>query len=129
MFSPCSAKRRASDKDLPVQKLLLAPIYKSDVVRAIEKLIRKMTEISPEETRKFLNLSTLRLDPPIGMMASKWKDSKEEIEILKMLINAGANPQLRFGFESKSSIMYHTKREQNMQLFLGPLRFFIKMYH
>ena len=85
-----------------------------------------MTEISPEETRKFLNLSTLRLDPPIGMMASKWKDTKEETEILKMLINAGANPQLRFGFESKSSIMYHTKREQNMQLFMGSLRFLYK---
>ena len=69
-----------------------------------------MTEISPEETRKFLNLSTLRLDPPIGMMASKWKDSKEEIEILKMLINAGANPQLRFGFESKSSIYVQLKK-------------------
>lgn len=109
-----------------VQKLLLAPIYKSDVVRATEKLIGKMTEISPEETRKFLNLSTLRLDHPIGMMASKWKDTKEEIEIVKMLINAGANPQLRFGIESKSSIMYHKKREQNRQLFLGSLRFLHK---
>ena len=109
-----------------VQKLLLAPIYKSDVVRATEKLIGKMTEISPEETRKFLNLSTLRLDHPIGMMASKWKDTKEEIEIVKMLINAGANPQLRFGHESKSSIMYHKKREQNRQLFLGSLRFLHK---
>ena len=109
-----------------VQKLLLAPIYKSDVVRATEKLIGKMTEISPEETRKFLNLSTLRLDHPIGMMASKWKDTKEEIEIVKMLINAGANPQLRFGIESKSSIKYHKKREQNSQLFLGSLRFLHK---
>ena len=108
-----------------VQKLLLAPIYTSDVVRATEKLISKMTEISPEETTKFLNLSTLRLDQPIGMMASKWKDTKEEIEIVKMLINAGANPQLRFGFESKSSIMY-LKKEQNRQLFLGSLRFLHK---
>jgi len=98
-----------------VQKLLLAPIYKSDVVHAIEKLISKMTEISPEETRKFLNLSTLRLDPPIGMMASKWKDTKEEIEILKMLINAGANPQLRFGFENMSLMeMACTKNHINL---------------
>lgn len=98
-----------------VQKLLLAPIYKSDVVRATEKLIGKMTEISPEETRKFLNLSTLRLDHPIGMMASKWKDTKEEIEIVKMLINAGANPQLRFGFENMSLMeMACTKNHINL---------------
>jgi len=98
-----------------VQKLLLAPIYKSDVVRAIEKLISKMTEISPEETRKFLNLSTLRLEPPIGMMASKWKDTKEEIEIVKMLINAGANPQLRFGYENMSLMeMACTKNHINL---------------
>ena len=113
-----------------VQKLLLAQpgtlVYKSDVVRATEKLINKMTEISPEKTMKFLNLSTLRLDPPIGMMASKWKDTKEEIEILKMLINAGADPQLRFGFGSKSSIMYHYKKEKigSYYYLLGPLRFF-----
>ena len=68
-----------------------------------------MTEISPEDTRKFLNFSTNRLDPPIGMMASKWKDTKEEVEIVKLLINAGANSQLRFGYESKYSIMYHKK--------------------
>ena len=109
-----------------VQKLLLAPIYKSDVVHAIEKLISKMTEISPEETRKFLNLSTLRLDPPIGMMASKWKDTKEEIEILKMLINAGANPQLRFGFESKSSIYVPYKKRAKYAVIFGPLEIFHK---
>ena len=101
-----------------VQKLLLAQpgtlIYKSDVVRATEKLISKMTEISPQETMKFLNLSTLKLEPPIGMMASKWKDTKEEIEILKMLINAGADPQLRFGFGSKSSFMYRHKKENKI---------------
>lgn len=107
-----------------VQKLLLAQpgtlIYKSDVVRATEKLISKMTEISPQETMKFLNLSTLRLEPPIGMMASKWKDTKEEIEILKILINAGADPQLRFGFGSKSSIIYHKKESKIGSYFWAP---------
>jgi ankyrin repeat protein len=92
-----------------VQKILFPSVYKPDIVRATGKLISKMTEISPEDTRKFLNLSTNRLDPPIGMMASKWKDTKEEVEIVKLLINAGANSQLRFGYESKYSIMYHKK--------------------
>jgi len=80
-----------------IQKLLFSTSnYNTNHVCTIEKMIQKMSEISLVKTKEFMNFSTIsgHLDHPIGIMASKWNDTKEEIEIMKLLINGGSNPLL-----------------------------------
>ena len=54
-----------------------------------------------EYTKKLLNTPSSKWDDPLGILASNWKDTDEEIEILKLLVDAGADPHKRSSIESK----------------------------
>ena len=60
-----------------------------------------MTQISPEETKKLLNSPSNKWNEPLGILASYWKDTNEEIEIFNILVDAGADPHKRSSIESK----------------------------
>ena len=84
-----------------IQLLCKAPPYKTNHILAVKKLLEVM-EISPEKTKENLNSPSNKCDHVLGIMASNWKETNEEIEILELFVKAGADPHKRCAIESKT---------------------------
>jgi len=88
----CDPFCRDNNMNSCIQQICQARPYKPIHVTAIRKLITRMTQKSPNETKKILNPPT---GSPLGSLASNWNDTDEEIEILKLLVDNGADPYQR----------------------------------
>jgi hypothetical protein len=85
-----------------LQYLCITPPYTENHILAVKNLLDKMKTKSPEKTVKNLNSPSKKFDHVLGIMASNWKKTDEEIELLELFVNAGADPHLRCVIENMS---------------------------
>ena len=90
MFSPCAAKRRGSDNDLPVRRtkdLLRCDIFESFLLQAADQNSKKdskngAAQQEPKRERKFLKLTVCNACFQFLLGRHKFSASVEELKVI-----------------------------------------------